>query len=136
MSKKHKEINNKENKNLNSIDDVIKSQYESKKTELENIYCGVEDGEITAKFYNENEGGKISVEKKEDYDIEESMTSMNTDKALSKINYNRLILPNSNSSDANLHEFVPVTKLRGLDEYISESEYFKYYQVKILYFKN
>ncbi|XP_053674923.1 5-methylcytosine rRNA methyltransferase NSUN4 [Anopheles nili] len=44
----------------------------------------------------------------------------------SEIDYQRLVDPTVGSAAA-LHEFVPATKLKGMEDYVFESEHYKYY---------
>lgn len=85
-----------------------------------------------AKFYSHgNNENKKDIDENSDfiYDPEETLTSLETDLSKADLDLSRLILPNSEMSKDMLNDFVPVTKLRGLEEYISESEYYKYYKV-------
>ncbi|KAK6627933.1 hypothetical protein RUM44_010415 [Polyplax serrata] len=79
--------------------------------------------------------GEDDVKEKEEYfyDPEETTTSLEYDVSKAEIDTSRLILPNSDSNDTSLFDFVPVSKLRSDKDYISESEYYKYYQPKFEY---
>lgn len=79
--------------------------------------------------------GEDDVKEKEEYfyDPEETTTSLEYDVSKAEIDTSRLILPNSDSNDTSLFDFVPVSKLRSDKDYISESEYYKYYQVIFIY---
>lgn len=44
----------------------------------------------------------------------------------------RVIDPDLGIDSGSLHEFVPATKLKGMEDYVAESEYYSYYKVSTL----
>lgn len=116
--------------NSNQLNRAIYTRLKNaEEKEINELYPNDKDVPVKARFYNENQVEDSSENDEYFYNPEDEFTSLVSDVAKSEMDKSRLILPDSKTFESSLNEFVPATKLRGLTDYISESEYYKYYRV-------
>lgn len=104
------------NDKIYKLDQKIEAFAESQqRQEMENLYK--EDVPVFA------EQTKSSEAPDELVDYKKSLNRTLRDDA--EIDFQRLIDPNEGT--AGLHEFIPASKLKGMEDYVSESDHYKYY---------
>ncbi|XP_015171361.1 PREDICTED: 5-methylcytosine rRNA methyltransferase NSUN4 [Polistes dominula] len=107
-------------KSTNRIDNLIS---ENQKVELQSLYPT--DYEPPPDLLTSTESNDIT--DNIDKPLEPAqLKSIADDSNEINIDYSRIVLPTD--STTGLYEFIPVTKLKGLEDYVLESEHYEYYR--------